>query len=227
MIYALGDLHLDYSKEKPMDVFGPKWKDHEAKIFDSWIDIVKEDDLVLIPGDVSWGLKLDEAYNDLKRIDELPGTKIITKGNHDYWWESKKKLEELNLNSIFFLQNDSYTYGNIFVTGCRGWITNDSDNFTQHDEKIYSRELHRLELSLKSIEKNDGTIITMIHYPPFNMDAKPNDFVFLMKKYRVDICIYGHLHSEGHKYVVEGDIEGIKFICVSSDYINFIPKKIL
>ena len=227
MIYGLGDLHLDYSKEKPMDIFGSKWEDHETKIFKNWIDIVEDDDLVLIPGDVSWGLKLGEAYNDLKKINELPGIKVITKGNHDYWWESKKKLNDLQLNSIIFLQNDSFTFENTAIVGCRGWISKDSENFTQHDDKIYNRELHRLELSLRSNEKNSGRIIAMIHYPPFNIDAKPNDFVFLMKKYNVDICIYGHLHSEGHKYVVEGDVDEIKFLCVSSDYIDFIPKKIL
>ena len=227
MIYGIGDLHLDYSKEKPMDIFGSKWEGHEAKIFDNWINIVKDDDLVLIPGDVSWGLKIHEAYNDLKRVDQLPGIKVMTKGNHDYWWESKKKLKELNLNSITFLQNDSYTYGNIHIAGCRGWISKDYENFTKHDEKVYNRELHRLELSLNTINKSEGTIITMIHYPPFNLNSEPNDFVSLMKEYDVDICIYGHLHSEGHKYVLEGNIEGIKFYCVSSDYIDFTPKKIL
>lgn len=227
MIFGIGDLHLDYSQEKPMDVFGEKWINHEEKIFNNWKLKVRDEDLVLIPGDISWALKLDEAYYDLKRVDELPGKKIITKGNHDYWWESKKKMDSLKLNSIFFIQNDSCIYENIAVAGCRGWIAKDSEGFSPHDEKMYNRELGRLENSLNSIKQNTEKKIVMLHYPPFNEDFSPNEFVYLMKKSAVDICVYGHLHSEGHKYVVEGNIEGIRFICVSSDYINFSPKELL
>lgn len=226
MIYGIGDLHLDYSKKKPMDIFGENWLDHEEKIFENWKSKIKSEDLVLMPGDISWALKLEDAYNDLKKIDELPGKKIITKGNHDYWWESKKKMNSLGLETIFFLQNDSYKYENITVVGTRGWKAKDSEDFTEHDEKMYNREVNRLKLSLDSIENRGDKIISMLHYPPFNLDSSPNEFVNLMKEYDVDICIYGHLHSEGHKYVVEDIIEDIEFLCVSSDYIDFNPFKI-
>ena len=227
MIYAIGDLHLDYSKEKPMDIFGDKWINHEDKIFDNWRTLVEEEDLVLLPGDISWALKLEKAYYDLKRIDALPGKKIISKGNHDYWWQGLKKMGELNLNTISFLQNNSYIYNNTGIFGSRGWIAEDSEGFDSHDEKIFNRELNRLRLSLSSIKEKANMKITMIHYPPFNMDSTPNKFVDLMKEYNVDICIYGHLHAEGHSSVVEGEIHGIQFYCVSSDYINFKPKKIV
>ena len=227
LIYGIGDLHLDFSKEKPMDIFGEHWVEHENKIFNNWKEIIKEDDLVLLPGDISWALKISEAYYDLKKIDKLPGKKIITKGNHDYWWEGPKKLRELDLKTIKFIQNNYYIHENIGICGTRGWISEDMEDFDSQDEKIFNRELHRLELSLsKMIEKVDKKIV-MIHYPPFNMDSKPNKFVDIMLKYNVDICIYGHLHSEGHRYAVEGNIHGIQFHCVSSDYINFKPKKIL
>ncbi|MCR2045211.1 metallophosphoesterase [Anaerosalibacter massiliensis] len=226
MIYGIGDLHLDYSKKKPMDIFGENWLDHEEKIFENWKSKIKSEDLVLMPGDISWALKLEDAYNDLKKIDELPGKKIITKGNHDYWWESKKKMNSLGLETIFFLQNDSYKYENITVVGTRGWKAKDSEDFTEHDEKMYNREVNRLKLSLDSIENRGDKIISMLHYPPFNLDSSPNEFVNLMREYDVDICIYGHLHSEGHKYVVEDIIENIEFLCVSSDYIDFNPFKI-
>ena len=226
MIYGIGDLHLDYSKKKPMDIFGENWLDHEEKIFENWKSKIKSEDLVLIPGDISWALKLEDAYNDLKKIDKLPGKKIITKGNHDYWWESKKKMNSLGLETIFFLQNDSYKYENITVVGTRGWKAKDSEDFTEHDEKMYNREVNRLKLSLDSIKNRGDKIISMLHYPPFNLDSSPNEFVNLMKEYDVDICIYGHLHSEGHKYVVEDIIEDIEFLCVSSDYIDFNPFKI-
>lgn len=226
MIYGIGDLHLDYSRKKPMDIFGENWLDHEEKIFENWKSKIKSEDLVLMPGDISWALKLEDAYNDLKKIDELPGKKIITKGNHDYWWESKKKMNSLGLETIFFLQNDSYKYENITVVGTRGWKAKDSEDFTEHDEKMYNREVNRLKLSLDSIENRGDKIISMLHYPPFNLDSSPNEFVNLMREYDVDICIYGHLHSEGHKYVVEDIIENIEFLCVSSDYIDFNPFKI-
>ncbi|MBW4828983.1 MAG: metallophosphoesterase [Clostridiaceae bacterium] len=226
MIYGIGDLHLDYSREKPMDIFGGNWVGHEEKIFKNWKEKITDEDLVLIPGDISWALKLGQAHNDLKKIDELPGKKVITKGNHDFWWESKKKMNSLELDTIFFLQNDGYSYKNIDIVGSRGWKSKDSEGFTEHDEKMYNRELNRLDLSLNSIRGRPDKIIAMLHYPPFNLDSSPNEFVYLMKEHNVDICIYGHLHSEGHKYVVEDMIEGMQFLCVSSDYIDFNPLKI-
>lgn len=227
MIYGIGDLHLDYSKEKPMDIFGDNWINHEEEIFKNWEAIVKDEDLVLLPGDISWALKLDEAYNDLIRIDKLPGKKIIIKGNHDYWWQSQKKMNELNLKTIKFIQNNSYIYKNIGIGGSRGWRSEDAEGFDSHDEKVFKRELNRLDLSLSSIKKDVDVKIAMLHYPPFNMGSVPNEFVELMKKHEVDICIYGHLHAEGHKFVVEGNIQKIQFHCVSCDYINFELKKII
>lgn len=227
MIYGIGDLHFDYSKEKPMDIFGDNWIDHEEQIINNWIDKVKDGDLVLLPGDISWALKLDKAYHDLKRIDQLPGKKLMTKGNHDYWWQSLNKMKKLELESISFVQNISYIHEGISISGTRGWISRDSEGFDDSDEKILKRELLRLEMSLSDIGKSVDKKIVMLHYPPFNIDLTPNEFVSVMKDFEVDICIYGHLHAEGHRYVVEGDIDGIEFFCVSSDYIGFNPKIIV
>ncbi|WP_066503786.1 metallophosphoesterase [Abyssisolibacter fermentans] len=227
-IYAIGDTHFDFTNKKPMGIFGEKWIDHDKKIIDNWKQTVKEEDLVLIPGDISWALKLKEAYNDLNIIDKLPGKKVLIKGNHDYWWETKAKLKALDLQTIEFIQNDCFIYNNIAIFGTRGWLSKDSDEFKQKDIKIYSRELNRLELSLSSLKDKDvDKKIVMIHYPPFNIDSTPNEFVDVMKKYGVDICLYGHLHSEGHKYVTEGIIKDIDFQCVSSDFIDFKLKKII
>ena len=227
-IYSISDLHLDYSKEKPMDIFGENWENHEEKIFESWQEKVKDEDLVLIPGDISWALKLEEVKKDLDRIDKLLGKKIITKGNHDLWWQSKAKLNALSLNTIDFLQNEHFLYDDVAIAGTRGWSPRDSDEFTEHDEKVFKREVNRLDISLSSIKKKVSKKIVMIHYPPFNFKNKsPNEFVEVMKNHDVDICIYGHLHAEGHKFAVEGNVEGIEFHCVSSDYINFDLKKII
>ena len=122
MIYAIADLHFDFSKEKPMDIFGENWVGHEEKIINNWIDLIKDEDLILLPGDISWALKLNEAIDDLNRIDELPGKKVIIKGNHDYWWSSLLKLNSLNFKSIFFLQNNSYVFNEFGIAGTRGWI---------------------------------------------------------------------------------------------------------
>lgn len=220
MIYGIGDLHLDHTKEKPMDIFGDNWADHEEKIFDNWKETVKEEDLILLPGDISWALKLEEAYEDLERIENMPGRKIIIKGNHDYWWQGPKKLRELNFKTIEFIQNNAYEFNNIGIYGTRGWNPRDTEDFSEQDEKIFSRELNRLELSLEFM-KNKEKKIVMLHYPPFNIDSSPNEFVDIMEDYDVDICLYGHLHAEGHRFIVEGNIKGIDFYCVSSDYIDF------
>lgn len=227
MIFAIGDLHFDNTGDKPMGIFGDNWLNHEEKIIDNWRANIKEDDLVLLAGDISWALKLEEAYEDLLKIDELPGKKIIIKGNHDYWWNSLRKLNNLGLKTINFLQNNSYIYDNIGIVGTRGWSSIDVDTVEDQDYKVFNRELNRLKLSLDSLRENVEKIIVVLHYPPFNIDCSPNGFIDIVKEYNGDICVYGHLHSEGHKYAVEGVVEGIEIHCISSDYIDFIPKKIL
>ena len=227
MIYSIADLHFDDTGDKSMDIFGENWKDHENNIIENWNKIIKEDDLVLIPGDISWALKSEDAYVDLKKIDELPGKKVISKGNHDYWWQSLNKINQFEFSTLNFLQNNSFIFNGIGITGTRGWSPIDRVQDDSHDKKIYLRELNRLKLSLESLEYKPDKIITMLHYPPFNSDLSPNEFVDLMKEYDVDICIYGHLHSEGHRYAVEGMIEGIEFHLIASDFIDFIPKQIL
>ncbi|MGO1367750.1 MAG: metallophosphoesterase [Senegalia sp. (in: firmicutes)] len=225
-IYAIADLHLDPIGDKPMDIFDSKWKNHEKNIFDNWIKKINEEDLILLAGDISWGLKLKEAKIDLEKIEKLPGHKVISKGNHDYWWETKAKLNALDLRNIHFLYNDGFKYNDIGIAGTRGWIPKDSDEFKEKDNKIFDREMNRLELSLKQI-KNMKKKIVMIHYPPFNISGNTNEFVGIMKEHNVDICVYGHLHGEGHKHIKEGIFDGISFKCIASDYINFNPIKIL
>ncbi len=222
MIYGIADLHLDHTGGKCMSVFGKSWHDYENKIFDNWLALIKDADTVLIPGDISWGLKLEDALEDLIRIDRLPGKKIILKGNHDYWWQSLKKLKNLGLESIEFLQNNSYHVENYNIAGTRGWCSRDSSEFNEGDEVVYKRELIRLRLSLDSIKNNDP-IIAMLHYPPFNRDRTLNEFGKILEEYKVSTCIYGHLHSEGLSAVVEGIINSIEYRCISSDYLAFKP----
>lgn len=227
MIWVIGDLHFDFTKSKAMDIFGENWKNHEDKIIASWKELVNEEDLVIVVGDISWALKIEDSLVDLERIDKLPGKKCFIKGNHDYWWETKAKLEKLNLTTIHFLYNDSYKYKNYIISGTRGWMSRDYENFTEDDEKIYKRELNRLENSLKYFSNEIGSVrICAIHYPPFNFKKEANDFLYLMKKYNVKYCIYGHLHGEGHSYVTEGRYLDIDVRCVSSDYVDFRLQKL-
>ena len=227
-IYGIGDLHLDSTGEKPMGIFGENWINHGERIFNNWKKVIKDEDLVLIPGDISWALKLQDAYIDLEKIDKLPGTKVISKGNHDYWWDTKSKLDSLSLGTIHFIHNDCYIYENIAITGTRGWAPKDSEEFNTHDEKVFNREVNRLKLSILSVDSKVDKIIAMIHYPPFNAsDRSPNEFAKIMKDHGVDICVYGHLHAEGHRFATEGNIEGIEYHCISCDFIDFELKKIL
>ncbi len=233
-IFAIGDLHLDSKKEKPMDIFGENWIEHEEKIIRSWQESVSDDDLILIPGDISWAIKLEDAVKDLQIIDKLPGKKLMIRGNHDYWWATKKKLSNLGLQSIEFLVNDIYLDEKLIVCGVRGWNEetiiqfNEETNSQVDDKKIFNRELRRLEMSLKMTKEYELYKIVMLHFPPFNYDKRPNEFVSLMKEYNVSKCIYGHLHGkDGHKLIIEGEIEGIEFICASSDYLDFKLKEVV
>lgn len=208
-IYAIGDLHLSFDTSKPMDIFGDNWKDHENKIKQNWIEKVKQDDLVLLPGDFSWAMNLKDTYKDFCYLNELPGRKIMLKGNHDYWWNSLKKLnefvEENNFKDIYFLHNNSYEFKGKIIAGTRGW---NLGLLNEEDKAIINRELIRLELSIQDgIKKygEDKEIIVCMHYPPTNKELLENsDFIKLMQKYGVKKCIYGHLHGEALVDVVEG-----------------------
>jgi len=231
-IYAIADLHLSFYNPKPMDIFGDNWENHAEKIKKDWENTVKEDDLVLLLGDFSWETYLKDTYNDFSFLNELPGKKLLLKGNHDYWWTTitsmRNFLKENNFDNIDFIYNNSYEYDGYIITGTRGW------NLNSDDKKIFNREIERLKLSLEDgIQKSKECkkVITCMHYPPiskYTITSKEKwDFVNIMKMYNVKKCIYGHLHSESHKEAVEGNIEGIDFELVSADYLNFKLKKII
>lgn len=225
MIYAIGDLHLDYTEKKSMEIFGKAWENYQEKIFNNWNKIVKSDDTVLIVGDISWAMNIEEAYIDLKKIDQLNGEKILLKGNHDYWWSSLKKLNELELKSIKFLQNNSFFVEGYDICGTRGWISRDNSEFTAHDEKVFKREIQRLKISLDYNGKDNKKIV-MVHYPPLNSDKSLNEFFEICKEYQVEFLLYGHLHGPGHKQIFEGIVDSIGIKCVAGDYIDFLPERI-
>lgn len=223
MIYAISDLHLDVTKEKDMNVFGDTWMDYEKKIFENWKSLVKEDDLVLVPGDISWAMNLEEAYEDLIRIDELPGRKILLKGNHDYWWQSLNKINKVGFKSLEFLQNNSFIHEKTLIVGTRGWADPSSSEFKEADRKVFERELLRMDLSMKDNKEEFEDIIAIMHYPPFTREKEPNEFEEIFIDNKVSKVIYGHLHGKGLENVVEGRINGIDYYCASADHIDFRP----
>lgn len=229
MIWAIGDLHLDNTKDKAMDIFGENWINHDKKIFDNWKQSVAENDIVFLPGDISWALKLSEAKEDLETLNMLPGIKFISKGNHDYWWSGISKMNSLNFKSLNFIYNNAYVIDNIGICGTRGWSAKDSSDFDKKDEKIFNRELMRLRNSieaLKNINSETITKIALLHYPPFDQNLQPNEFGEILDEENFDICLYGHLHGIGHEFIKEGKIGNVTYYCVSSDYLDFKLKKI-
>lgn len=225
-IYALADLHLSFGADKPMDIFGEKWENYTQKIKDNWQSIVSKDDLVIIPGDVSWATYLSEAYEDFKFINDLPGKKVIIKGNHDYWWTTLKKMEEFlegnGFDTIKILNNTAIAFENAAICGTRGWSV--QENNDEADEKIIGREKQRLILTLEEgIKLKKERLIVGIHYPPFDRHGEENGFLEIMRNYNVDLCVYGHLHSYAHKNAVEGDFGGINLKFVAGDFVDFAP----
>ncbi|SKA85222.1 hypothetical protein SAMN05443428_106132 [Caloramator quimbayensis] len=223
-LYAIGDLHLSFGTQKPMDVFGELWNKHYEKIEFNWNDKIKKEDIVLIPGDISWGMKLSEALPDLDFVHKLNGKKIFIKGNHDYWWGSITKLNSL-YNDMYFIQNTCSGYQDYGICGTRGWI---SINGEEQDEKIYKRELLRLKMSLDLAIKNEyKKIIVMMHYPPVTKISKSIEFLDLLSNYPVEKLIYGHVHNDSKEICINGIYRNIEYICVSCDIINFNPVRIL
>ena len=228
-IYVIGDLHLSFKENKPMSIFGENWSEHEEKIKIDWKEKVKENDLVVLPGDFSWAMYLKDTDEDFKYLNELPGKKLLLKGNHDYWWTTlksmRKFLEENNFKNIDFIHNNSYEFEDKIIVGKRGWSKTKG---TADDDKIIKREVLRLELSIKDgIEKygEDKEIIVFMHYPPIIksnlIDNELSNFVRIMKKYNIRQCFYGHLHSNSIKDAVVGEHYGIDFKLVSADGLDF------
>lgn len=232
-IYAIGDLHLSFINNKPMDIFGENWTNHEQKIEENWKKTIKEDDLVILPGDFSWAMKLNETGKDFEFINKLPGMKVLVKGNHDYWWTTLKSMNnficENKYKNINFLINNAYEYQNYSIVGTRGWTFGNTDN----SEKMYKRELIRLENSIQYALNNYGNnneMICAMHYPPITKQmieqGQKSEYLELMKKYNIKKCIYGHLHGKAHNEAIEKTIDGIELKLVSSDYLNFNLYKI-
>lgn len=220
-IFAISDLHLAFSNpEKSMELFGSDWENYHKKIEENWNKVVGDNDTVIIPGDISWALSLDNAVQDFKFLNELPGKKIILKGNHDYYFTTvtkvKKFFKDNNFDTIDILHNNSFCIEGYNICGSRLWSNTELEN--ADDTKIFRRELIRLKLSLDSIiQKNiEKPIIVATHFPPFRHET-----IQMLKNYNVKICIYGHLHGQGHYMVREGNIDGIEYKMVSGDYTGF------
>lgn len=197
-IFAISDLHLSFGSNKPMEVFGGQWTGYLEKIAKDWKKRVGNDDVVLIAGDISWAMKLEDTAEDFEFLGNLPGTKIITRGNHDYWWASISAVRGVLPQNVLALQNDAKKINDKIFCGTRGWTVPEQNFETEHDEKIFKREIIRLEMSLecaKRLQTNNEDIIAMIHFPPFNSMRGNTEFTELFEKYGVKKVIYGHLHG--------------------------------
>jgi len=227
-LFAISDLHLSRARDKKMDVFGENWKDHDIKIEHNWRSLIKENDTVILGGDISWAMRLDEAIVDLDFVDKLPGRKIIHSGNHDYWWDSTSKLNTM-FESISFLKNNFFTYNDYAICGSRGWLCPNDSHFSAHDEKIYKREALRCALSFdKAAESGYNKFIFTLHFPPTNDKKEKSGFLEIAEKYQPHTVLYGHLHGvSSFNASIQGEIGGIFYKLVSADYIDFCPVKIL
>ena len=227
-IYAIADLHLSFAPgiSKPMDIYGNRWYDHWRRLELNWRSMIRPEDTVIVPGDISWGLKLEEAKYDLDWVDDLPGHKVLFKGNHDLWWSGITKLNKM-YGSMTFVQNDFYYAEGIYMCGTRGWITPDNDDFTEADMKIYKRELLRLENSLKSAKEvmnGEGEILGVLHDPPVSRTSSFSAFQQVFEDYGVRNVIYGHIHGEdGFRNTIMGNHHGVDYRLVSLDYLNCRP----
>ena len=227
-IFAMSDLHLSEASGKPMDVFGPRWEHHTEKMKKNWDETLKEDDVMIISGDVSWGLKLEEAMPDLQWIHERPGRKYITRGNHDLWWSSLTKMNSL-YEDITFIQNGCAVAGDTVICGTRGWMLKQNHTeWTEHDEKIYRREQIRMKMALDAAQASGASrMILSLHYPPTDYHGSDTAFTEIIEQYDVDCVLYGHLHGEeAARHAFNGRKNNIRYRLMSSDYLGFFPRLI-
>lgn len=226
-LYAIGDLHLALGADKPMDVFGGRWEGYMEKL-QSGLSVIGPEDTTVLLGDLSWALGIEQAREDFAFISRIPGRKIILKGNHDYWWTTAAKFykfcEQNEFPNLFILNNNCYFYGDIAICGTRGWFYEEQKQGT-HDEKIFRRELGRLETSLKAAGEREK--YCFLHYPPRYRGYACPEILELLRAYGVTRCYYGHLHGDSLRLAVEGNYDRTEFRLVSADYVNFKPEQIL
>lgn len=226
-LYAIGDLHLSLGSAKPMDVFGGAWEGYMDKLRDG-LSVVKDTDTIVLLGDISWALGLDEASADFSFINNIPGNKIILKGNHDFWWSTAAKFNSFCVNNNFenmqILNNNCYFYDSWAICGTRGWFF-EEEKSGEHDEKVFKRELLRLETSLKAA--GDMPKMVFLHYPPLYKGYSCEPILELLQKYNVSKCFYGHLHGASHGLALEGLWDGIEYRLVSADKLNFQPYSVI
>ncbi len=236
-IFALSDLHLSLSNpEKSMTVFGPKWDNYIERIKESWISSVTEEDTVLVSGDISWATKIADATEDFEFISDLPGTKLLSRGNHDYWWTTISKMDEFfagqHYHGIKIVRTNVIEAEGCLISGTRGWMLPTDSEFKEQDKKIYEREQARLKLCFDEMDRKDPDRtkkrIIMLHYPPVTRFNHPTAFTELIREGGADICVYGHLHGRAHEIVYSEEyFENCRYLCTSGDYLGFAPLKVL
>ena len=227
-IYAISDLHLSNTADKPMDIFGGNWEGHFEKIKSDWLATVKEEDVVLISGDISWAMKLEDALVDLRTLAELPGKKVFIRGNHDYWWNGITKLRDSAPDESFvFLQTDATRIGEHVIVGSRGWTCPGSADYTEQDEKLYKREAERFRLAFADaakLKQEGDKLIAMIHYPPFSLKGDTL-FTELFETNKVDKAVFGHIHGAVY-FPLKTERNGVQYILASCDKVGFRLVKI-
>lgn len=225
-LFAIGDTHLSFSCDKPMDIF-KGWDDYTKRLQKNWEAVVEEKDTVVIAGDISWAMKLEDAQKDFSFLEGLPGKKIIMKGNHDYWWQTKKKLSEFidsnGFKTIDILFNNAFRVGDFTVCGSRGWFY---DAEKDADMKVLLREAGRLQMSIDEAKKLGGEIIAFLHYPPLMQSQECKEIMDVLKRNEIKRCYYGHLHGPSCSLSVNENVDGIDFRLISADFLSFCPKLI-
>ena len=229
-VFAISDLHLSGGLQKPMDVFGPHWRDHFARISEDWRARVAPEDLVLLPGDFCWAMQLSQAMDDLRAVAALPGTKVLLRGNHDFWWSSISRVRAALPEGMLALQNDAIVTERAVLCGTRGWLCPGDSALSADDLRVYQREVARLQLSLECAEKKRAEarmrgvelpLLAMLHFPAFCDAEIPSGFTELLEAHEVPLCIYGHLHGPGLTTAYNGTLRGVEYKLVSCDGLGF------
>lgn len=224
-LFTIGDLHLSFSCNKPMDIF-KGWEDYVSRLSQNWNALVKAEDTVVVAGDISWGMSMEEAKADFDFIEALPGKKILLRGNHDYWFSTKKKCDsfflECGYSTISMLFNNAFSYGDYPICGTRGWV-NEQGTPNPADKKIIDREVGRLRLSLEAAKPFKTTPLVFLHYPPVYYTNQCEPILQVLHEYGIKRCFYGHIHGGASQYAIDGVLDGIDYRLISCDYVNFSP----